>query len=92
MSPSLIAARIEIFIFQACLRELVERHAQETGSPRASELLANWDASLAMFHKVTPNPETMPINQIIEKKQSTQVANSKGEAASPELNQKVIGG
>ena len=92
-NPDMVGlTRVEDDTDQACLRELIERHALETGSPRASQLLADWEASLAMFHKITPHPETMPINQIIEKKQSAQVANAKGEAASPELNQEVIGG
>jgi glutamate synthase (NADPH/NADH) large chain len=36
------------------LRILVERHQLHTGSMRAGELLADWDAALARFVKVTP--------------------------------------
>ncbi|MBW8709171.1 MAG: glutamate synthase large subunit, partial [Alphaproteobacteria bacterium] len=37
------------------LRILVERHLLHTGSPRAKQLLDNWDASLAKFVKVMPS-------------------------------------
>jgi glutamate synthase (NADPH/NADH) large chain len=36
------------------LKILVERHLRLTGSKRAAFLLANWDASLRDFVKVTP--------------------------------------
>jgi glutamate synthase (NADPH/NADH) large chain len=37
------------------LRRLVENHHAYTGSERAAELLANWDAALASFVKVMPD-------------------------------------
>ena len=37
------------------LRVLVERHAALTGSPRAQELLVNWDEALARFVKIFPH-------------------------------------
>jgi glutamate synthase (ferredoxin) len=37
------------------LQELVRRHHQLTGSARAAEVLADWEASLACFVKVIPN-------------------------------------
>jgi glutamate synthase (NADPH/NADH) large chain len=36
------------------LRVLIERHHRHTGSRRAAALLADWDATLAAFVKVTP--------------------------------------
>ncbi len=39
----------------ADLQELVRRHHQLTGSARAAEVLADWEASLACFVKVIPN-------------------------------------
>jgi len=36
------------------LRILIERHHRHTGSARAAQLLAEWDAALAAFVKVTP--------------------------------------
>ena len=36
------------------IRILVERHLLHTGSPRARQILDNWDASLAQFVKVMP--------------------------------------
>ena len=38
----------------ALLRELVGRHAEETGSAVAARLLADWDAAVARFTKVMP--------------------------------------
>ena len=52
------------------LRQLVERHLTETGSPRAKSLLDDWANSLTQFWKVTPHPETTPTTQKIEPKQS----------------------
>jgi glutamate synthase (ferredoxin) len=37
------------------VRGLVERHHELTGSVRASELLADWEASAALFVRVIPN-------------------------------------
>jgi glutamate synthase (ferredoxin) len=44
----------------AVLRSLIERHASETGSPRAQEILGDWKNHLAKFHKVLPHPEKAP--------------------------------
>jgi glutamate synthase (NADPH/NADH) large chain len=37
------------------LREIVQRHAEETGSQVATELLADWDAALPRFTEVMPS-------------------------------------
>ncbi|HEU4568794.1 MAG TPA: glutamate synthase large subunit [Marmoricola sp.] len=37
------------------LRTLVERHAEETGSPLAAELLVDWGSALARFTEVMPS-------------------------------------
>ena len=37
------------------LRELIERHAAETGSPRAKTILENWEETLPLFKKIVPN-------------------------------------
>jgi glutamate synthase (NADPH/NADH) large chain len=37
------------------LKTLIENHANYTGSVRAKELLANWEASRSKFVKVMPN-------------------------------------
>jgi glutamate synthase (NADPH/NADH) large chain len=36
------------------LKEIVEKHFAETGSPAAKQLLADWDAALARFSKIMP--------------------------------------
>ena len=38
------------------LRELVEHHRRLTGSTRAADLLADWEAALGAFRKVVPKP------------------------------------
>ncbi|MDQ3813769.1 MAG: glutamate synthase large subunit, partial [Armatimonadota bacterium] len=44
----------------AHLRQLIERHRQETGSPRAQDILDHWDEALPVFYKVVPHPEKAP--------------------------------
>ena len=39
------------------LRVLIERHLEETGSPQAQQILANWENALPEFWKVLPHPE-----------------------------------
>jgi len=36
------------------LRGLIERHAAETGSPRAKTILENWGEMLPLFKKILP--------------------------------------
>jgi glutamate synthase (NADPH/NADH) large chain len=36
------------------LRELIARHLAETASPRAAEILRNWDEALPRFLQITP--------------------------------------
>jgi len=42
---------------QAQLKDLIERHYQHTGSPKAKELLDNWSDSLTKFWQVVPPSE-----------------------------------
>jgi glutamate synthase domain-containing protein 2/glutamate synthase domain-containing protein 1/glutamate synthase domain-containing protein 3 len=46
---------LEDFDDVAKVRELIERHRDLTGSPRAAWILENWDATLAKFLKVYPH-------------------------------------
>jgi glutamate synthase (NADPH) large chain len=39
----------------ADVRAMIERHAEETGSPVAAGILENWEASVASFVRVIPN-------------------------------------
>ncbi|OHC76141.1 MAG: glutamate synthase subunit alpha [Rhodospirillales bacterium RIFCSPLOWO2_12_FULL_58_28] len=39
---------------EARLKWLIERHLRYTGSPRAREIMENWNRHLPMFHKVMP--------------------------------------
>ena len=40
--------------WEAQLRALVERHARETGSPRAAEILRHWEEELPKFRQIVP--------------------------------------
>ena len=42
------------------LKAVVQRHLELTGSPRAKEVLENWDAYLPKFHKVEAKPTVAP--------------------------------
>jgi glutamate synthase domain-containing protein 2/glutamate synthase domain-containing protein 1/glutamate synthase domain-containing protein 3 len=41
----------------AWLRSIIERHYEETGSPKAKEILDKWEIMLPLFWKVVPHPE-----------------------------------
>ena len=40
--------------WEAQLKALVERHARETGSPRAAEILRHWEEELPKFRQIVP--------------------------------------
>ena len=40
--------------WEAQLKGLVERHARETGSPRAAEILRHWEEELPKFRQIVP--------------------------------------
>jgi len=57
--------RIESSVGEAQLKGLIEDHLEKTGSPRAKQILADWDAFLPKFWQVVPpseqsTPEVMP--------------------------------
>ncbi len=41
----------------AGVRELIEEHAQTTGSTRAAQLLADWEATADSFWRIAPKTE-----------------------------------
>ena len=47
-----------------CLKGLIQRHVDYTGSPRAQEILADWDSFQGRFWKVSPN---VPTAKAVEK-------------------------
>jgi glutamate synthase (ferredoxin) len=56
-NPELVGIeRIENDDDAEVLRTIVQRHAEETGSPRARDILAGWERYLPMFWKVVPKP------------------------------------
>jgi glutamate synthase (NADPH/NADH) large chain len=57
------------------LRVLIERHHRYTGSQRATALLADWDATLAAFVKVTPKDYRRALEELAaERAAATAVA------------------
>jgi glutamate synthase (NADPH/NADH) large chain/glutamate synthase (ferredoxin) len=49
---------------ESILKDLVSKHAEKTGSPLASRLLADWQGSLEHFWKITPHiPAAKPIEE-----------------------------
>jgi glutamate synthase domain-containing protein 3 len=53
-SETVIAVPVESAAWEARLRELIERHARETGSPRAAEILRHWSEELPRFRQIVP--------------------------------------
>ncbi len=53
-AETVIVAPVASAAWEAKLRRLVERHADETGSPRAAEILRNWDDALQHFRQIVP--------------------------------------
>jgi len=51
---------------EVILKTLIENHAKYTGSIRADELLANWEASRAKFVKVMPNEYKRALTELAE--------------------------
>jgi glutamate synthase (NADPH/NADH) large chain len=51
---AVVTMRVSSAHWAGALRELVEEHARETGSPLAAELLRNWDLELGNFWQVVP--------------------------------------
>ena len=51
---TVLAVPVESEAWEARLRGLVERHARETGSPRAAEILRHWSEELPRFRQIVP--------------------------------------
>jgi glutamate synthase (NADPH/NADH) large chain len=51
---TVIAVPIESEAWEAQLRGLIERHARETGSRRAGEILRHWEEELPRFRQIVP--------------------------------------
>jgi glutamate synthase (NADPH/NADH) large chain len=51
---SVIAVPVESAAWEAQLKGLIERHAKETASPLAAEILRNWDEALPDFRQIVP--------------------------------------
>jgi glutamate synthase domain-containing protein 3 len=58
-ADSLVTCPVTVPHWDEQLRTLVERHAAETGSRRAAELLADWATARAQFLQVCPR-EMLP--------------------------------
>ena len=51
---TIIAAPIRSSHWEGVLRDLIARHLAETGSPRAAEILRDWDQALPKFLQIVP--------------------------------------
>ncbi|HHY02305.1 MAG TPA: glutamate synthase large subunit, partial [Paracoccus sp.] len=51
---SLLTCPVTVPHWQAQLRSLIERHAEETGSQRATDILRHWDVARGAFLQVCP--------------------------------------
>ena len=51
---TLVSCPVTVSHWQDQLKELTERHATETGSERASDILQNWDLELSKFIQICP--------------------------------------
>jgi len=51
---SVVIAAVEDDMVAARLKALVEQHVCETGSPRAADLLSDWDGCLTRFRMIVP--------------------------------------
>jgi glutamate synthase (NADPH/NADH) large chain len=53
-AETVIVTPVASAAWEARLRGLVERHAAETGSPRATEILRHWEEELPKFRQIVP--------------------------------------
>jgi glutamate synthase domain-containing protein 3 len=51
---TVIVVPVAAAAWEAELKALIERHAAETGSPLASEILRNWEEELPHFRQIVP--------------------------------------
>ncbi len=51
---TVIAVRVEASHWETVLRDLVAQHLAETGSPRAADILRNWEDALPRFRQIVP--------------------------------------
>jgi|TARA_A200000113_G_C8544315_1_gene250344 glutamate synthase (NADPH/NADH) large chain len=51
---SIVTARVQVDYWKKELRSLVEKHAVETESRRAQEILRNWDIEVNNFIQICP--------------------------------------
>ena len=60
---TLVSCPVTVAHWETQLRDLVQRHADETGSLKAAEILQNWDAEKANFVQVCPKEMLVHIPQ-----------------------------
>ena len=51
---TLVTCPVTVEYWETELKSLIERHAQETGSVKATEILSNWDVEKTNFLQVCP--------------------------------------
>ena len=53
-AETLVTSAVEVQHWQSQLHELVSRHAEETGSAKAKEILLHWENELGHFLQICP--------------------------------------
>jgi glutamate synthase (NADPH/NADH) large chain len=53
-NETVVAVEVGSETWETQLKSLVERHARETGSPRATEILRHWAEDLPKFRQIVP--------------------------------------
>ncbi len=66
VNPALVElAKVEDREDQNLLKSMVIRHAEATGSPKAKDLLGNWEQLLPLFLKVQPKKEVVKLEAAV---------------------------
>jgi glutamate synthase (ferredoxin) len=65
-NPQLIELRPLSVRDEARVQQLIRRHAELTGSPRANEILARWDTYRSLFRTARPRDAVAQIEAAVE--------------------------
>lgn len=69
-----IATRLESAHWEGELRYMIERHVKETGSPRAAEILREWERHIGRFWQICPKEMLPRLAQPLSDRESAQRA------------------
>ena len=81
---TVIAVPVESAAWAGMLRRLVERHHRETASPRAAEILRNWDEALPQLPPDRPEGDAEPPRPSAQRPRRGGDGLSRGDRPGPE--------